>query len=317
MNANRSLNGPRNQHSSPSRIAGALLAVWAAHCNIGIGQTSAPPPLEAPVRSPVADIVAVDSTASEPATKAGTKLPNAGSTVEELESFVLQLAKLIVPDEYENTKHWGKKKTIKTGIRLTRENGRLRTRSSRKDLNHGSWYFYRVTINDPQQVQLRLDDVQQKNESTFTFTIVAEAPLTIFARHALWQLGVQLWSVHADINARVRFKADCTVEIKVNPTRIPPDVELAPKVHAVDIELLSFKITRFSQLGRDITEPFSKTVRELIENELEDRRQELPAKLNRQIDKNRKKLRLSVHDILKSKWKAWMSSDADKAADAP
>lgn len=42
--------------------------------------------------------------------------------------------------------------------------------------------------------------------------------------------------------------------------------------------------------------------RDLLDKELAKQNQKLPGKINRQIDKNRDKLRLSVQDLLTSQW---------------
>jgi hypothetical protein len=228
---------------------------------------------------------------------------NIGS-IDQLETFVVRLAKLAIPNEYENRKHWGRQKSIPLGFRITRDNGWIRAHTRKKKVNHGSWYRYRITLKDPTRLVLKLQNVKQDDNGNFTFSLFAEAPVAIFARHAQWQWGAQLWSIHADVDAVVQFRADCSVQININPIRIPPDIQLVPKVHSAEVQLRSFKIRRVSQLGRDVTQPFSKIIRSLIEDELEDRRGELPAKLNRQIDKNQDKLRLSLHDIMQSRWKS-------------
>lgn len=236
-----------------------------------------------------------------------------GTSVQELERFVVQLAKLAIPEKYENTKHWGGQKTVPSGLKLTRDSGDLKLRTRRKKVNHGSWYFYRVTLDDPQQLTLRLDDIQAQDEGLFTFSIFAEAPVHTFARHAQWQWGAQLWSIHGEVDSRVRVQADCSVEVQLNPTKLPPDVILKPRVEDVEIELLTFEVRRVSQIGNDITKPLSKTVRELIESELRQRRDELPAKINRQLAKKQDKFRISLHDIMQSKWQKLLPSGEPSA----
>lgn len=250
-----------------------------------------------------AEAIKIPSSVPENATPVGV-IP--GTSVEELQTFIVQLAKMAIPEKYENTKHWGKQTSVPRGVRITRDDGRLKIRSRTKKLNHGSWYFYRITLDKSQPLELKLDNIKTLDDGKFSLSVLAEAPVKTFARHAQWQWGAQLWSVHVDIDARVRVRADCSVEVKLDPTKLPPDVVLTPIVQTIDIELLSFKLRRVSQLGSDITEPLSHTVRELIEDELEDRRDELPAKINRQLEKKKDKLRLSLHDIMKSKWKSWL-----------
>ncbi len=234
-----------------------------------------------------------------------------GTSVQDLETFVVQLAKLAIPEKYENTKHWGAKKSIPRGLKLSREDGDLKLRARKKKVNHGSWYFYRVTLQDPKQLELRLDNIEATDDGRFSFSVFAEAPVHTFARHSQWQWGAQLWSINGEIDSRVRVKADCSVQVQFNPTKLPPDVILKPRVESVDIELLTFELRRVSQLGNDITKPLSKTVRELIESELRQRRSELPAKINRQLEKKKDKFRISLHDIVQSKWKKLLPEEKE------
>ena len=100
------------------------------------------------------------------------------------------------------------------GVRITRDDGRLKIRSRTKKLNHGSWYFYRITLDKSQPLELKLDNIKTLDDGKFSLSVLAEAPVKTFARHAQWQWGAQLWSVHVDIDARVRVRADCSVEVK-------------------------------------------------------------------------------------------------------
>jgi hypothetical protein len=55
----------------------------------------------------------------------------------------------------------------------------------------------------------------------------------------------------------------------------------------------------------------SHAIRETLEEKLADDNQKLVDKLNRAIDKQEKKLKLSLADIMKSKWK-WLVGDDGK-----
>ena len=118
----------------------------------------------------------------------------------------------------------------------------------------------------------------------------------------LWEHGVQLYSLSAEADARVRLWTQAEVATQMNLTRFPPDISLDPEITAARLEIPDFRIRRLGEFHGPLVRSLSHATREALEEKLADDNEKLVAKLNRAIDKHEKKLTLSLADVMKSKW---------------
>jgi hypothetical protein len=218
--------------------------------------------------------------------------------------FAAMLLRDQLPPSYENWKKWGKTKEVFAGLKVEREGLKIETRPKKKTVNHGSWSMYRIervdTTNPP---DVTLNNLRDAN-GAIALDLLFRDRLNFFARHALWELGVQLWSIHLDADATVDLKLTCETKVKLDATKFPPDVILAPKVTSAVVGLQDFRINRVSKSDGPIVKSLSATLREIVEDEIAERNKEILDRINRQIVKNEAKLRFSAGDLAKSKWKA-------------
>lgn len=217
--------------------------------------------------------------------------------------FAATLLRDQLPPQYENWKKWGKTKEVWAGMEVEREGLKIETRRKKKAVNHGSWSMYRIKridLTTPPDITLNnLRDVG----GAVGIDLLFRDRLNFFARHAQWELGVQLWSLHLDADALVDLKMTCEAAIKLDAAKFPPDVILAPKVTSAEVALEDFKINRVSKADGHLIKSLSATLREAVEDEIKDRNKEILERINKQITKNESKLRFSTSDLAKSKWK--------------
>jgi hypothetical protein len=167
--------------------------------------------------------------------------------------------------------------------------------------------MYRVQpLNPHQEFQLRVQNIRRRENVSVAFDLAADAPLAVMGRLSQWQWDVQLFSFSAEGTARVRLTAQCELAMRLDPRKLPPDLVLLPKVAAAEVKLDEFRIDRISKADGPLVEEIGRGMRRVIEEKLEDDRDELAEKLNRQIAKKQDKLRLSLHDALASKWGTWV-----------
>ncbi len=100
----------------------------------------------------------------------------------------------------------------------------------------------------------------------------------------------------------MRFTADCELGIEWDLAKLPPDLQLVPRVVAAEIELVEFNVRRISDLGRDPSEILGRPLRRVVENQLDKKRDQLVERLNRQLEKKSDDLRLSVRDLIQSRF---------------
>lgn len=226
-----------------------------------------------------------------------------GESSKQLQDLITRIALENIPHRYQDDKDWGKTTEIWAGVRVWRDGLRIKTKRRKKEVNHGTWTRYDISLADPEQrFQVRLEDVHEVTKGRIEFDAWVDAALKVFGRVSQWQYGVQLISVGADANARVRLRVRCNVGLELDPTKLPPAVVLDPVVTDADLQIVDFRLRRVSDLGRSVVSPLSHSVREVLEDRIAKRRPDLVKKINRQIEKNRDDLRLSLSDVLGSKW---------------
>jgi hypothetical protein len=255
----------------------------------------APPPPEAAAGG-------VTVTGAKPAGSAN------GSSSEHLQEFITTLVREHIPTEFEEKKRWGQTIPVWDGLHVSRDGLRVKTHSRKKEVNHGTWEMYRARLVDPErQFHLRVENVRAMPGGRAELDIQAEAALDVFGRWSRWERGVQLISVSAAADARVRLRVHCNLGLQLDPTKLPPDVILDPQVTDAALELVDFRLRRISDLHGSVVHELGKGVRDVIEHKLEEKRPRLVQKINRQIAKHPRAIRLSLHDLVASKWGGMVS----------
>jgi hypothetical protein len=73
---------------------------------------------------------------------------------------------------------------------------------------------------------------------------------------------------------------------------------LEPTVVDATLELIDFDLHRISKLGGPLAHELGRGLRDVLQNEFNDRRARLVTRMNGQIEKHRDKLRISPRDLL-------------------
>ena len=265
----------------------ALAVGLCLHCGKGMSQQS--PSVDVPDGDDVTDRVDEPPTRLDPSQR--------------FQQLITRIALENIPHEYVDNKDWGKTTEIWAGIRIRREGLRITTKRRKKQVNHGTWKRYRISLVDPEQrFHVRVENVHETAEGRVEFDAWVDASLSVFGRLSQWERSVQLLSIGVDADARVRLRVHCSLGVELDPMNLPPDVVLDPVITDADLQIVDFRIRRVSDLSGPIVRPLSHQVREVLEDRIAKRRGRLIHKINRQIDKNRDDLRLSLHDVLESKW---------------
>jgi hypothetical protein len=247
--------------------------------------------------------VSLDASAAEPASSRPLPAPHELSLSPEFQTLVAGLVRENLPDQFEDTRHWGQTKEVVTGLKIRHDGLRIQTKRRRDEVNHGSWKMYRVQVVNPdEQFRLRVDNVREAPDGRLAFEVETFAQLHAFGRWSQWQRGVQLISLSADADARVRIKADCRLGLHLDPVHLPPDVLLEPEVMQAEIQLVDFRLRKISDLRGPLVLKLGHALEDMLEDKLAERGHKLPEKLNRQIAKHRDKLRFSFVEMLRSPW---------------
>jgi hypothetical protein len=244
------------------------------------------------------------------------ELPAEKSGPSDFDDLVTRIVLDNLPHEIVQDKDWGQTRQIWDGVHMRWEGSRLDTRRRWKTVNHGTWKRYEVRLIDPgQRFQVQVNTPRALEDGRVGIEAQVDAALDVFGRVAQWERGVQLFSMSAQATAVVRLRIDCSVAMKLDPSRFPPDVRFEPQVTSADLRLIEFRLNRISRAGGPLVRELSSAVRDFLDSKIADRRHQMVDRVNRQLDKHQDRLRLSVHDLLASQWGDLAAKQLDSTAD--
>jgi hypothetical protein len=232
-----------------------------------------------------------------------------------MDDLITAIARDNLPHEYESKKNWGNTTAIWSGLSVWREGLRIKTRGQKREANHGTWERYRIRLVDPQQrFHVHVENLRERPGGRAIFEAWIEAQLDAQGQWVIWERGVQLLSTSADADAHVRLRVTCDLGLKLAPGKIPPDVLLDPVVRDAKLELVDFRLRRISDLHGPVVQELGKALRKVLDDQLDEQRPRIVQQINRQLDRNRNSLRLSLHDLLASRFGALAAKHLTDAA---
>ena len=236
----------------------------------------------------------------------------------EFQDWITDLVRQQLPADYEKRKNWGHTARSFDGVSIKIEDGRIKTHRKYEQKNDGQWQHYRVTLKNPEEkFDIRVANIKKLDGGKVGLEITAVASLSVFGRQSQWEHGLQLYSISAEADARVRLWAKVEVATHMDLTRFPPDVSLDPEVIAAKLEIPDFRMRRIGEFHGPLVRSLSHATREALEEKVADDNAKLVAKLNKAINKQEKKLRLSLADIMSSKWSSLIDSKPESKSPTP
>lgn len=226
-----------------------------------------------------------------------------------------------MPRAFHGDKDWGKTRKVWAGVKVHREGLQLKTKRRFRELQHGRWIKYELTLPPKAATEtanavvatvhrvMRDGDLQAAGSSMapgsdthWRIESSVETPMMFTARVERWNMGVQWYSISVEGRCRVRLDSTSTLTSYADYAEIPPALVVDPKIQSAKLYLKEFEVDRVSKIGGDVAEEWGelmeKVVRELF---LKRENEKLVVRLNHSIDKNRDDLRLSLAEWF-SKW---------------
>ena len=250
-------------------------------------------------------LVAAESFAEPPSAKNSNnnQPPAAAGSQDAFNQLITDLARRSLPEEYEDTKHWGKTKSVFDGLKISRDGLQIKTKRRRKEVNHGAWRRYRVEpLDAAEQFQIEVQNLRGGGEGRLAFDVVCTVKTCASARLSQWNLGVQLVSLSAEADAKVRVRMTMAAGFEFRQRGLWPEVHIKPQALAVDLDLLEFRLRKISKLDGPVVKELGDALHGFVAARIAVKRQKLVDQVNKQIAKHPEKLRLSLADFSNSRW---------------
>jgi hypothetical protein len=228
--------------------------------------------------------------------------PNSLASASDEESLSRMIRWLVLknlPPSYEDNRGWGKQKKVYDGFRFRNEGLKVETYRKYKTVKHGTWKRYHIELVDPQSnLQIHLRDLRNLSNDRFAFHLTLETPLKVFGRISQWQRDVQLISISTNASVAVQVEIDAECNVQMNPLVFPPDMQFVPTVTKATVRLTKMEVDRISQIRGDIAEELGKCLRGFVDEYLREYDDKLVVKINKQLDKQKDKLRVATIEYL-------------------
>ncbi|MCG8652879.1 MAG: hypothetical protein MI861_23770 [Pirellulales bacterium] len=223
--------------------------------------------------------------------------------------WLADLALNKAPRTFDGDKHWGEQKKLWAGVRMDLDGFKLKTHRRWREVNHGRWLKYEVTLPPAAASNAALAEIRNvqsvQDEKTgqprWQIQSTVVAPMTFTARIQRWNLGVRLYSMTVTGRLQVRLNSTASVAFVADYTEVPPAFVIDPRIDQAHLVMEHFEVDRISHIGGDFAEEWGELLEDVIgERFLQKQNERLVAKLNKSIDKERDDLRLSMADWLAS-----------------
>lgn len=222
---------------------------------------------------------------------------------EALQTWLTQFVYERIPHEFEDKRKWGMTTHVWDGLHVSHDGLQVKTKRRRKEVNDGTWKMYRAELLNPEQeFHVRLENLHDAGKGRAGFDLVITARVHAFGRMTKYVKGVQLVSLSANADATVQLRLRCLLGLKLDSSHLLPDVILAPEVTDAELTLVRFHLQDVSDVGGSLAKELGRGVKNVLDDKIHDERRRLTDRINREIDKNRDKLRVSLADLLSSRW---------------
>ena len=209
-----------------------------------------------------------------------------------------ELADETIPRDYEVRQGWGRQTRVFTGLRIREQKGLPRISKRTKRVNHGVWRRFRVALHRPgQKLRFAVRDVRTTDRGGVTLKVVLTARVRCTAQSEFWSYGVRTGRATVQADATVRG----VVRFVVTGREVEPaddgwlvDVEYAPEVDRVRLELDDFDVRRVGQLDGDLADGLGNSAEWLLAEVLGTQEKKLTRRIQRELRERDARVSLSV-----------------------
>ena len=212
---------------------------------------------------------------------------------EQGQQFIRSVALILLPQKFDDEDGWGDEKRIQSGLNVDFDGGKLKTSRRWNMVNHGTWLRGSGELVDPANTfTLRAIQLPDPDEETQRYEIHTSAKLQVNGRQQQWNYGVMLWSISADAVVDLSLHAVLDVKSEVVTTDKGARLRFVPTVTQATAKMENFRLQRISHLKGTVVQAHGEVIEELIQMRLRRENKDLPARINKAIQKKADRLEI-------------------------
>jgi hypothetical protein len=267
-------------------VFAAVVALTASSLSADVPQGPILPPLRANTTTPPPTPIA----------------PVQTSSFADWEQILRALAVSMIPQDYENTKDWGKTKKTFDGVKADTNKGYLRLSKHESVVRHGLWKRYRVTLIDPDKtLKLALTDLGEANDRR-RIRISSEFRAAVQGRVELWTLGVKGLNGEVRGTGAMRIDVLCNYRIASVVQDGFPALRLVPEIERINLTLVEYTADKIGVFKGELAEAAGDGSRAVLREIVDAQEKTLLRKARKAVAEQQDRLTLSP-----AQW--WFSGD--------
>lgn len=204
------------------------------------------------------------------------------------------------PFPIEERDNWGKTVKIFDGVKVEGKGLRLKIRESKKDVNHGLWKHFKITLDDPEKdLSLEVRRFEHVGGDRFVFEVFLSARLHAYAHLMQWSNGLRLLSTEVEADATLELSIAGEVRVGYAPGLLMPTVSLDPKIADARLNLGYFRMRRVGQFDGWAVKELGETLESMVRRKIRDKSPKIVESANEAITKQKQagKLQFSAADL--------------------
>jgi hypothetical protein len=221
-----------------------------------------------------------------------------------LSELVQAVVLAAVPKDFEDDRHWDRRRDVFAGVRVRSRGLKLRISKRTESVRHGLWRRHTITLVDPERtLKIRISDFEPQGSGSWTFTVTADVKVNVDARFEHWNLGVKLLNGSVNADTVLRMMAACALSIDVeNDPEMGQIVVFAPEVKTVDLYLRNLDVHKFGQLRGDAATDVFDGMEDVVEDLLQTQEDSIRGRARNEISRRKEEMRMPLASLLTSPW---------------
>jgi hypothetical protein len=147
-----------------------------------------------------------------------------------------------LPKQFEDNSGWGQMTEVPANIKYAALRKIVKV-GDHLEAPHGAWYRFKGKIEDPaKNLKIAVKEFKKLDAKTYRMAVYVDATIMAQAEWQQWQKGILLAGMDATADVNVTAMMVCDLGVSVNSKKLPPELNIDPKVTELELDVVEFKI---------------------------------------------------------------------------